>query len=168
MPRSFDLSAEYHATVEQVHRAFRDEQYWLARLAGSGADIATLDSMTVGADGGADVVTTQVLRRDRLPALATQFHPGDVHIVREEKWGPISGGEARAEIGGSITGAPASVRGKAVLAPADTGSRLDFTVTIEVDIPLVGGKVETFLGSKLADLVIAEQHFTTGWIAENP
>ena len=167
MPRSFDLSAEYHASVEQVHRAFSDEQYWLARLADSGADTATLDTMTVGADGSIDVVTTQVLREDRLPALATQFHRGDVHLVREEKWSPVSR-EAHAEVAGSITGAPAVVRGKAVLSPADAGSRLEFTVTIEVDIPLVGGKIETFLGSKLAELVIAEQRFTTTWIAENP
>jgi hypothetical protein len=140
----------------------------VARLTDSGADIATLDSLTVAADGSIDVATTQVLRGDRLPALATQFHRGDVHIVRDEKWSPVAGGEAHAEIAGSITGAPASLWGKAVLAPTDTGSRLEFTVTIEVDVPLVGGKIETFLGGKLAELVTAEQRFTTAWIAENP
>ncbi|MBV9514249.1 MAG: DUF2505 family protein, partial [Mycobacteriaceae bacterium] len=45
MPRSFDLSADYPAAVEQVHGALSDEKYWLARLAQSGADSATLDSM---------------------------------------------------------------------------------------------------------------------------
>ena len=42
MPRSFDLSANYQGSVAQVHAAFADEQYWLARLADSGADDATL------------------------------------------------------------------------------------------------------------------------------
>jgi Protein of unknown function (DUF2505) len=167
MPRSFDLSAEFSATVEQVHHAFSDEQYWLARLADSGADSATLDAMSVRADGSVEVLTTQVLRSDRLPALATQFHPGDVHIVRDEKWSAITGGEARAEVAGNIPGAPASLSGKAVLAPTDAGSRLEFTVTIEVNIPLVGGKIETFMGAKLAELIAAEQRFTTMWIAEN-
>ncbi|MDT5390380.1 MAG: hypothetical protein QOE04_4021, partial [Mycobacterium sp.] len=37
MPRSFDMAAEYDGSVEQVYRAFSDERYWLARLAGSGA-----------------------------------------------------------------------------------------------------------------------------------
>ena len=46
MPRSFDMSAEYEGSVEQVHRAFGEENYWLQRLADSGADTATLDSMT--------------------------------------------------------------------------------------------------------------------------
>ena len=167
MPRSFDLSAEYKATVEEVHHALSDEHYWLARLADSGADIATLDSMTVAADGGVEVATTQTVHLDRLPALATQFHHGDVHIVRGEKWGPITGGEAHAEVTGRIAGAPASLSGKADLVPTETGSRLQFNVTIEVDIPLVGGKIESFIGGKLAELLIAEQRFTTVWIAEN-
>ena len=45
MPRTFDMAAEYQGTVEQVYRAFSDERYWLARLAGSGADKTTLDGM---------------------------------------------------------------------------------------------------------------------------
>ena len=41
------MAAEYEGSVEQVHQAFGDEQYWLARLADSGADDYSLDSMTV-------------------------------------------------------------------------------------------------------------------------
>ena len=52
MPRSFDMAAEYEGRVEQVHRAFSDEQYWLVRFDDSGADQATLDEMAVSADGG--------------------------------------------------------------------------------------------------------------------
>jgi hypothetical protein len=167
MPHSFDLSAEYRGTVEQVHAAYSDEQYWMARLADSGADTATLDSMTVGSDGTIRVATTQTLRSDRLPAMVSQFHPGDLHIVRTETWGPIREGVAHAEITGALPGAPVSLSGTAVLEATGTGSRLKLTVTVEVDIPLVGGKLETFIGAKLAELVAAEQRFTTGWIAEN-
>jgi hypothetical protein len=167
MPRSFDLSADYPRGVEQVHSAFSDEEYWLARLADSGADMATLDSMTVGDDGSVMVATTQVLRRDRLPAIVTQFHRGDLQIVRNETWSPISDGGAHAEIAAAVPGAPVSVVGKAVLAPANAGSRLDFTATVAVSVPLVGGKIESFIGAKLAELVVAEQRFTTVWITEN-
>ena len=61
------MAAEYEGSVEQVHRAFSDEQYWLARLADSGADDYSLDSMTVNGEG-IDVVTTQTLRADGCPA----------------------------------------------------------------------------------------------------
>jgi hypothetical protein len=169
MPRSFDMAAEYEGTVEQVHRALRDEQYWLARLADSGVDGYALDSMDVDADGGVDVVTTQTLRADRLPGVVTQFHRGDLSFVREEAWTPIRDGQASATVKGTIPGAPATLSGTALLAPAKSGdgSRLDFKVTVEVSIPLVGGKIENFIGSQLVDLLIAEQRFTTVWITEN-
>jgi hypothetical protein len=169
MPRSFDMAAEYERSVEQVHRALRDEQYWLARLADSGADEYALNSIEMDDHGGVHVVTTQTLRADRLPGVVTQFHRGDLSFVREEAWTPVRDGQARATVKGSIRGAPATLSGTAVLASANSGggSRLDFKVTVEVSIPLVGGKIENFIGSQLMELLIAEQRFTTVWIAEN-
>ncbi len=46
MPRSFDMATEYEGTVEQVHRAFREERYWLARLTESGAETPPLDRLS--------------------------------------------------------------------------------------------------------------------------
>jgi hypothetical protein len=168
MPRSFDMATEYGGSVEQVHQAFSDEQYWLARLADSGADDYSLDSLTV--DGqGIDIVTTQRLRSDRLPAVVTQFHRGDLSLIREERWAPIRDGQSTATIQLKIIGAPATLSGDAVLAPAKSGrgSRLEFKATVQVNVPLVGGKIENFIGSQLADLLIQEQRFTTVWITEN-
>jgi hypothetical protein len=168
MPRSFDMATEYGASVEQVHQAFSDEQYWLSRLADSGADDYSLDSLTVDGNG-IDVVTTQRLRADRLPAIVTQFHRGDLTLVREENWSPIRDGRATATIQLAIIAAPATLGGAAVLAPAKSGdsSRLDFNATVQVNVPLVGGKIENFIGSQLMDLLIQEQRFTTVWITEN-
>jgi hypothetical protein len=172
MPRSFDMSTDYGVTVEEVLRAFSDEEYWLARLADSGADDTTLDSMQLGGpsgtDGSIDVITTQVLRSDRLPGIITQFHRGDLRIRREEKWEPVTNGLATATITGSILDAPASLTGTAVLEPvAETGgARMKLRATVEVRIPLVGGKLENFIGNQLVELLIAEQRFTTTWIGE--
>lgn len=163
MARSFDLSVEYSASVEQVHAAFADEGYWNERLAGSGADTATLDSLK--SDGGAlEIVTTQVLRSDRLPGIVSQFHRGDLRIVRTEKWSAISGGASEGTVVGSIPGAPVTLAGTARLHTGAKGSRQDLKVSVEVKIPLVGGKIEGFVGGKLMDLLSAEQRFTSGWI----
>ena len=172
MPRSFDMSTDYGVTVEEVLRAFSDEEYWLARLADSGADDTTLDSMQLGGpsgtDGSIDVITTQVLRSDRLPGVINQFHRGDLRIRREEKWEPVTNGSATATITGSILDAPASLTGTAVLEPvAETGgARMKLRATVEVRIPLVGGKLENFIGNQLVELLIAEQRFTATWIGE--
>jgi hypothetical protein len=172
MPRSFDMSTDYRVTVEAVLRAFSDEGYWLARLADSGADDTTLDSMQLGGpagdDGSIDVITTQVLRSDRLPGVINQFHRGDLRIRREERWEPVTNGSATGTITGSILDAPASLAGSAVLEPvAETGgARLKLRATVEVRVPLVGGKLENFIGNQLVELLIAEQRFTTTWIGE--
>jgi len=170
MPRSFDMSTDYVVTVEEVFLAFGDEQYWLARLADSGADDTTLESMQLGGpsgdDGTIDVVTTQVLRPDRLPGIVTQFHRGDLRIRREEQWEPITDGTATATLKGSILDSPASLTGTATLEPVDGGARLKVRATVEVRIPLVGGKLENFIGSQLVELLIREQRFTTTWIGE--
>jgi hypothetical protein len=166
------MSTDYGVTVEEVLRAFSDEEYWLARLADSGADDTTLDSMQLGGlsgtDGSIDVITTQVLRSDRLPGLITQFHRGDLRIRREEKWEPVTNGSATAAITGSILDAPASLTGTAVLEPVTEtgGARMKLRATVEVRIPLVGGKLENFIGNQLVELLIAEQRFTTTWIGE--
>jgi hypothetical protein len=166
MPHSFDLSADYPGSVEQVHSAFADKGYWQARLAASGVDSSSLDSMTVGSDGSVAVATTQRLRSDRLPAMVRQFHRGDLEIVRREKWTPVAGGVAHADITGEVRRAPVSLSGKVVLGPTDAGSRLTFTVSVDVDIPLVGRKLEEFIGTHLNDLIAGEQRFTTEWIAK--
>ena len=164
------MSTDYGVTVEEVLRAFSDEEYWLARLADSGADDTTLDSMQLGGpsgtDGSIDVITTQVLRSDRLPGVVTQFHRGDLRIRREERWEPVTNGSATATVTGAILDSPASLTGSAVLEPvADSGrARLKLRASVEVRIPLVGGKLENFIGTQLVELLIAEQRFTTMWI----
>jgi hypothetical protein len=173
MPRSFDISADSEGSVEEVLQAYREEDYWLARLAGSGVDDAKLESLRVGGESGNDgtieVVTLLVLRSDKLPGLITQVHRGDLRITRQENWGPVSDGVATATISGSIEGAPANVSGTAKLSPTaqSGGSRLDCRLTVQVRVPLIGGKLEDFIGAQLANLVAAEQRFTTAWITNN-
>ncbi len=164
------MAAEYDGTVEQVRRVFGDKRYWLARLADSGADYAMLDAMDVDADGTVAVTTTQVLRRDRLPALITQFYKRDLRVERKETWAPVVGGRARARVSGHLPEAPVALSGEAVLGPYDHHAgraHLDFHGTVAVRVPLVGGKIENFINSQLVDLLTAEQEFTAQWLTEN-
>lgn len=165
MPRSFDMATEYEGTVEQVHNAFCDEQYWLARLADSGADEWKLDDFRVGHDGGVDVVTTQVLRANRLPGIVHQFHHGDLEIRRAETWTCLSDGTAQASVASAIVRAPVSLNGDASLNQVRDRARLALQASVEVRIPLVGGKMEKFIGTQLVNLLNTEQQFTTRWIA---
>jgi|SRR5208283_4550005 len=172
MPRSFDLSADYDGSVEEVHRAFTDVTYWRARLAESGVDVAMLESIRVGGETGDDdtveVVTLQVIRSHNLPGMVTQLHSGDLCIRREETWGPVTGGAAKGSVAGSIVDAPVNLAATAMLSPIAEmgGARLKFRATVQVRVPIIGGKLENIIGTRLAELVAAEQRFTTQWIAK--
>lgn len=160
------MATDYEGSVQQVHEAFCDQRYWMARLAASGADDWTLNAFHVGNDGGLDVVTTQVLRAQRLPGLVQQFHHGDLEIRRAETWTALSEGTARASVAGSIVRAPVALNGEASLSAVDGRARLVFQAVVEVRIPLVGGKMEKFIGTQLIDLLNTEQEFTIGWIGD--
>jgi hypothetical protein len=164
MPRSFDMAAEYGASVERVHGVFCNRDYWLARLAKSGADIYSLDSMRDDGSGGVDISTTQIMRAGGLPAVVTQLHVGDLSAVREEHWGPIVDGQTLGTVRGRVRGAPVKISGNAVLGPIDGGARLQMTATVEVRIPLLGGKVETMIGQHMKELLRLETEFTMAYL----
>jgi Protein of unknown function (DUF2505) len=170
MPRSFDITAEYRDSVEEVLEAFTEVDYWLARLAASGVDDTNLESLQIGGksggDGSIEVVTLQIVHSDKLPGMISQLHRGDLCIKREESWSPVSDGSAKATLAGSVSDAPANVTGTAVLSPSaeSGGSRLECQLIVHVNIPLIGGKLENIIGTQLANLVMAEQQFTSEWI----
>jgi hypothetical protein len=166
MPRSFDVSFESHASVEQVHSAFCDRNYWLARLAAFGGS-TTLDSLIVDSDGTVTVTTTQDLRHDALPGVVAKFYRGDLNVLRNETWRPVGGRRVSGEISVAVVGAPGSGRGAALLASLGNGSRLKFTAIVEFNVPLVGGKIESYLAGQLAEGISEIQRFTIQWITEH-
>ena len=115
--RSFDVSFESPATVEQVHSAFGTQDYWLARLAAFGG-AKTLDSLVVDSDGTVTVTVTEDLRRGGLPRMLATLYRGDLNIVSTEKWRPAGDRRVSGEISVAVTGAPGSGHGAAVLAPS--------------------------------------------------
>ena len=166
MPRSFDILTESPATVEQVHAAFRREDYWLARWAASGAT-STLDSLIVEADGTVTVRVTQHLGRQLLPGVVAKLVPGELKILHSETWRPVGDRQVRGQVSVSASGGLGSSRAEAWLAPAGNGSQLRLAVKVEVKIPLIGGKLEKSIGANLAESIPAVQRFTATWIAEH-
>lgn len=167
MPKSFDVSTESAASVEAIYSAFGLERYWLARLGAYGGDAMTLDSLVVDSNGTVAVATTQNVRHDLLSGPLGRVFPGDLKVRRNETWRSTGGGQVHGEVSITAVGAPASGVGNAVLAPLAHGSRLTFTGTIEVRIPLVGGTIEKYLGGQIADEIPGVQDFTADWIVAN-
>ena len=162
MPRSFDVSADSPATVEQVHSAFSDEDYWLARLATMNGSTA-LESLIVDDDQTVRVATTQDLGRDLVPGIVAKFYRRDLKVRHTETWRPIDG-QLRGEINVAVSGAPGSGSGAALVAPTQDGSRMTFEGTVEFKVPLVGGTIESFIAREFARGIPDIQHFLTKWV----
>ncbi len=128
---------------------------------------ATLDELEVDAAGNVAVAITLHLLRDRLPRLITQLRSGDLVMKRGERWSLTTEGRGRGDITASMPGAPFSMAGEALIIPQDRGSRLDYTAVVEVGIPLVGGRIESYIVGQAGNEIGAIHRFTGDWIAEN-
>lgn len=166
MPRSFDVSFDSPASVDQVHSAFGLEDYWLARNAALGGE-KTLKSLSVAADGTVVVTVAEDLRRSALPALLAKVYRGDLTVESTETWRPAGEGRVAGEIGVAVTGAPGSGHGVAVLAPFQRGSQLTLSATVRFGVPVLGGTVESYVAGQFADGLSQIQRFTTEWIGEH-
>jgi len=166
VPRPFDVTTDSPASVDQIHLAFGSEAYWQARIAEFGGGATTLDYLTVDTAGSVDVATTQDLRNDLLPGPLAKAFRGDLKVVRAEVWRRDEH-TVRGEVTISASGVPGSGVGTAVLEPVSEGSRLTLSGTLEIRIPLVGGRIE----KAIADQIVAElpqlTRFTSDWISQN-
>jgi hypothetical protein len=167
MPRSFALSLDAPVAVDEILAAFADEDYWQARLAAFDSGTATLDNLTVDPGGSVTAALTVSLFSNRLPKVVAALAPGDLEMARTETWHPASDGHARGTIDVTVPGAPVSAVGKVALVSVGGGARLDFSTTVQVNIPLVGGQVENFIVNRLGDEISAVQRFTNNWIVTN-
>jgi hypothetical protein len=86
-------------------------------------------------------------------------------ISSTETWTPVGDGSVRGTVTIEVAGAPGSGRGAALLRPRGEGSELSFTGTVEFRVPLVGGRIESYLGIQFTEHIPDIQRFTTDWIA---
>ncbi|WP_406233727.1 DUF2505 domain-containing protein [Nocardia sp. NBC_01009] len=153
-------TARYSHPVAAVRAAIADEQYWKDRIAEVGGPNARLDSVTVNGDQ-VRIEMVQAIAAELLPAAITAVRPGDLIIPRVENWsGDTATFEAR------VDGAPAEVRGAISLVSDGSGSVATVTGSIEVKIPLFGGKIEAAIAERLTELFASEEEFTNNWLAQ--
>jgi hypothetical protein len=165
MPRSFDVSVDSPASVDQVHAAFSAEDYWLARLATLNGTTA-LESLTVDDDRTVRVATTQDLGSDLLPGIVAKFYRRELKVRHTETWTPW-GDQLRGEITVAVSGAPGSGSAAASVAPTENGSLLTLNGTVEFKVPLVGGTVESFIAREFAQGIPDIRDFTAKWLTEH-
>lgn len=167
MPTPFDVQTDSPAGVQQVFAAFGDEGYWRDRITEFGGGATTLDRLEVDADGAVSVSTTQDLRNDLLPGPLKKVFRGTLSVVRTEAWHRTGAESVQGSVTISASGVPGSGMGTATVAAAPSGSQFRFTGTVEVKIPIVGGRVEKAICDQIVTEIPQLQRFTSDWIAQN-
>lgn len=113
-------------------------------------------------DNGMDVKVDQYRPATEVPSFARKLVGEEINILQSEQW--TSHTEMNLQV--SIPGKPGTMIGTVVLRGHDGGTTETVDVEVKVNIPLVGGKLETFIGDMLLRALKAENKVGLRWLAE--
>jgi hypothetical protein len=147
------------ATLQQVHEmlatpAFReqvcDNQHVLRH------------TVQVERDGqGMSVTIDQIQEARGIPGFAKKFVGDEINIVQSEDWTSPEKGNIHV----TIPGKPGEMAGTAHLTEDPDGTTETVNLTVKVNIPLVGGKIEGLIADLLSKALRAEHRTGVEWLA---
>ena len=112
-------------------------------------------------DGTTTVVITQSQAMDGAPAAARKLVGTSVQIVQRESWT----GADSADFAMEIPGKPGHLRGTITLVDKGDGACDEvFAGEVKVSVPLVGGKLEGFVGDILTRALRREGRVGVTWL----
>ncbi|MEP9363961.1 DUF2505 domain-containing protein [Nocardioides sp. CN2-186] len=143
MSKHLTHEIEYDAPLARVvamlaDRGFREE---VCTAQGGTPSEITLD----GSGVGMTVVVDQVQPAEGIPGFAKKFVGDEINIVQREEWST----DDRADLHVTIPGKPGAMTGSITLVESGGTTTETVDVEIKVNIPLVGGKIESLIGDML-------------------
>jgi len=111
---------------------------------------------------GMTVKVDQYRPADEVPSFAKKLVGDEINIVQDEVW--TSPTSASLEV--TIPGKPGEMKGSIAIAPSPTGTVETVKVEVKVNIPLIGGKIESFIAEILVRALRAETKVGRQWLSE--
>ncbi len=165
MPRPIDHRSTYPYPAERVYAALADPEYLRARLARMGGKGAEL--LAHSADGGAvRYRLRQGVDRELLPPFVQTLISGDLMIERGETLRPDPAGGYRGDVDVRVPGTPVAAAGSMALVDTAQGSDFVVRAQVMVNVPFLGGKIESTIAENVRTLLVAESGFTREWVAQ--
>ncbi len=147
------------ATLEQVHEMLADPAF-----REKVCDYQRVQRRTVRIDRdgtGMSVEVNQVQAARGIPGFAKKFVGDEINIIQSEDWtGPEKG-----TINLVIPGKPGEITGTALVTQDPDGTTETVNLTVKVNIPLVGGKIEGLIADLLTKALRAEHEVGVDWLA---
>jgi hypothetical protein len=164
MPRRIDYRSTSEYAADDVAAVMLDEEYLRARLVRLGGPGAALLEHRLDDAGGVYRIRHGV-DQAALPPFVSSLVSGNLVIDRTEGLRRRAVGDYTGDVQVRIPGTPATAAGALVL--RDVGGRSEFVVTAEVtvQVPFLGGKIESVIAEQVKVLLGAETAFTLEWLA---
>lgn len=125
------------------------------------ASEAQKHSVTV--DGG----HTTVSRTLPAPSSITKFTGSTITIVEDLVWSPAAAdGSRTATFTLTVPGLPVEMLGSVRLAAGGSGTRVDYSGDLSVNIPFIGKKLEQSAAPAVLDGIGLQQRVGTDWLAK--
>lgn len=152
--------------ADEVYAAMVDPEYLRARLAKiGGARAELLDHHSD--EQGAHYRLRHGLDAKDLPSLLRGVLPGAITVERDESWTRVDRGRYTGETKVTVAGTPASAAGGMRLNDTDGGgSELRVRIDVTVNVPVIGGRIESFVVGQVQNLLEMESRFLQEWLAK--
>jgi hypothetical protein len=167
MPRPIDYRSSSKYPADDVAAVMLDREYLEARLAQLGGPGAMVKEHTADDSGGRYRIRHGV-DQAALPSIVSSLVTGNLVIDRTETLRREAPGRWSGDVGVRIPGTPASAVGSLRLADTASCSELVIHADVTVDIPFLGGRIESVIAEQVQALLAAETKFTLDWLTRNP
>jgi len=149
----------YAASPTDVY-AMRADPAFRARVC-EAMDTVSHDVTVEEADGQLTLVIDMVQRTHGMPGFAKKFVGDETRVIQSERWTAVEAGH----IDLSSPGKPGHIRGTLSLTEQGAGSLYVFEGEAKVNIPLVGGKLESLLERLFVEGMDTEQRVAAAWLS---
>jgi hypothetical protein len=161
MANRVELWHRYPEPPERIREVLTDADYLrdkLLAVGGPGAELVWREQD----ERGVTIVLHHAIPGEALPSSLRSVRPEGLTIRRTETWTSFGG-----SVHAVVDGMPATIFVEMNLEPDPVGCVLGSRLTAEVLLPLFSGKVEKVITDKVAKLMMAEYHFTLGWLRDS-
>lgn len=150
MGTKFTLDLTYDAPQAEVDAMLMDTAFREKVCDAQGAIRKTVT--ITEEDAGVTVLIDQVQTADGIPGFAKKFVGDEINLVQTESW--FDSDNARVEV--VIPGKPGQMTGTVSLSESGGVTTERVEMEIKVNIPLVGGKIESLIADLLKKALRAE------------
>ncbi len=165
MSRRIDYRSSSEYPADDVAAVMLDEEYLRARLERLGGPGAALLEHHLDDGGGGRYRIRHGVDQAALPSFVAALVSGNLVIDRTEGLQRRGPGQYGGEVQVRIPGTPATATGSLVLRDTGARSELHVTADVTVQVPFLGGKIESVIAEQVQLLLAAETAFTLDWLA---